>query len=354
MSKTVNHIVDLHSGDDSEGPNDGALLENYLKRELYALLQQDSLVFEFLQEGALDGIWYWDIEKVENEWMSPKFWEVLGYDSSTKKHLASEWQDIIFPEDLAVATQNFHQHLKDPSYPYDQLVRYRHSNGSVVWIRCRGIAIHDPAGKPIRFLGAHIDLTPVMEARQELVRERLRQEEVQQRVVLLEAELNETQSRFLSIQNQLEEEKKQDEATGLLKPRAMQSRLCWLAEIARQSEQELSIIQCQIANREEIEATWGCSELQSKLARLAGLWLEVAPDALIGEWSFDVVTVAVVGRSSSKTRELCDRFDSLIEKNNWSIVAPQVDLHCYTGEMLTGNLEFQLKEIQTTVFSMFL
>ena len=74
--------------------------ENYLKIELYDLLNSDASIFEFIQSGSLDGIWYWDLERPENEWMSPKFWEVLGYEPREKKHLSSEWQDIIFNEDL--------------------------------------------------------------------------------------------------------------------------------------------------------------------------------------------------------------------------------------------------------------
>jgi hypothetical protein len=29
--------------------------------------------FDFIQESALDGLWYWDLEKPEEEWMNPKF-----------------------------------------------------------------------------------------------------------------------------------------------------------------------------------------------------------------------------------------------------------------------------------------
>jgi hypothetical protein len=28
--------------------------------------------FDFIQESALDGLWYWDLEKPEEEWMNPK------------------------------------------------------------------------------------------------------------------------------------------------------------------------------------------------------------------------------------------------------------------------------------------
>ncbi len=144
--------------------------ENYLKNELYNLIKEDSSIFEFIQSGSLDGIWYWDLEKPENEWMSPKFWETLGYNPEDKKNLASEWQNLIFQEDLNIAAKNMEKHLADPNHPYDQIVRYRHKNGSTVWIRCRGMAIRGKNGKPLRMLGAHTDITELKNAENEISR----------------------------------------------------------------------------------------------------------------------------------------------------------------------------------------
>jgi PAS domain S-box-containing protein len=47
-------------------------------------------------------------------------------------------------------------------------VRYRHRDGSTVWVRCRGIVIRDDAGKPIRMLGAHNDYTALKQAEAQL------------------------------------------------------------------------------------------------------------------------------------------------------------------------------------------
>lgn len=110
--------------------------EHPLKKELCSLMQTDTAYFEFIQNGSLDGIWYWDLEKPQEIWMSPRFWETMGYNPKEKKALASEWQDIIFKDDLQVALENFDKHLEDENHPYDQIVRYKHKNGSTVWVRC--------------------------------------------------------------------------------------------------------------------------------------------------------------------------------------------------------------------------
>lgn len=153
---------------------------HYLHQELLDLMQKDSSLFTFLQAGSLDGIWYWDLENTANEWMSPEFWTTLGYDPREKKHLASEWQDLIHPDDLRISLDNFEKHCADPNHPYDQIARYRHKDGSTVWVRCRGIAIRDKSGKPIRMLGAHNDLTE-----QKRVEKELRESEQKWRNILV-------------------------------------------------------------------------------------------------------------------------------------------------------------------------
>jgi PAS domain S-box-containing protein len=136
---------------------------HYLRQELYDLARTDHRIFDFLQDGSLDGIWYWDLERQENRWMSPRFWRLFGYQPAERSHLATEWRAAIHPEDLPGVMKNFERHTADPSHPYDQVVRYLHKDGSIVWVRCRGLIIRDENGKPRRMLGAHTDVTSLKE-----------------------------------------------------------------------------------------------------------------------------------------------------------------------------------------------
>ncbi|MBC7416661.1 MAG: PAS domain-containing protein, partial [Pedobacter sp.] len=133
--------------------------DNYLKSELYSSIKNDEQIFDFIQENCLDGLWYWDLEKPENEWMNPRFWHTLGYNPNEMPHSPSAWQHIINQNDLKAAIDNFQKHLADENHPYDQIVRYRHKEGYTVWIRCKGKAMRDQQGKPTRMLGVHNDIT---------------------------------------------------------------------------------------------------------------------------------------------------------------------------------------------------
>lgn len=133
--------------------------QHYLRRELLHQFQTNPIVFDFLGNATLDGMWYLDLTDPEHEWMDERFWRTLGYDPTTKPHLTSAWQDLIHPDDLTLAMDNLTKHLQDPAYPYDQVVRYTHADGSTVWVRCRGMALRDSSGTPIRMLGAHVNVT---------------------------------------------------------------------------------------------------------------------------------------------------------------------------------------------------
>ncbi len=140
----------------------------YLKKELYALIQSDESIFDFIQESSLDGLCYLDLENPENGWMNAKFWNVLGYNPDEMPHKSAAWQSIINQDDLKVANDNFTKHCNDSNHPYDQVVRYTHKDGSTVYFRCRGLAIRNKDGKPIRMLGAHQDVTELKRREQEL------------------------------------------------------------------------------------------------------------------------------------------------------------------------------------------
>ena len=140
----------------------------YLEAELYQRVRDDPAIFDFLQDGSLDGLWYWDLDNPEHEWLSPRLKECFGYADEDIPNTSAWWQANIFPEDLTIALDNYTQHLSDPHHRYDQIVRYRHRDGSTVWVRCRGIAIRDATGRPIRMLGAHTDVTPIKKVEEAL------------------------------------------------------------------------------------------------------------------------------------------------------------------------------------------
>jgi PAS domain S-box-containing protein len=142
--------------------------DHYLKTELYQRIKTDSSLFEWIERSALDGMWYWDLKDRDHEWLSPRFKQTFGYDRDEVPHHSEWWQKNIFPEDLPRVLENFEKHFNNPDYPFDQVVRYKHKDGSTVWVQCKGEVLRDSNGEPERMIGIHIDLTPLMNAKADL------------------------------------------------------------------------------------------------------------------------------------------------------------------------------------------
>lgn len=88
----------------------------YLKKELYELIRADESIFDFIQKSSLDGLWYWDLEKPENEWMNAKFLTVLGYNTVDMPHKSSAWQNITNQDDLKAVNNGFTKHYAKHTY----------------------------------------------------------------------------------------------------------------------------------------------------------------------------------------------------------------------------------------------
>jgi PAS domain S-box-containing protein len=131
---------------------------HYLEKELYDRITEGDQVFDFLQKSVLDGIWYLDLESPNNEYVSPEFFKVFGYDNAVFSENGKHWTSLIHPDDLKKSEKLMVAHFANPETPFEQIVRYQHKNGSSVWIRCKGIAIRNEVGKPLRMLGVHATL----------------------------------------------------------------------------------------------------------------------------------------------------------------------------------------------------
>jgi diguanylate cyclase (GGDEF)-like protein/PAS domain S-box-containing protein len=270
---------------------------NYLQKELYELIKSDPSIFEFLQEGSLDGIWYWDLENVESEWMSPRFWALFGYDPSEKKHLASEWQGMIDPEDLEIALDNFTKHCENPDHPYDQIVRYTHKDGSSVWVRCRGVAIRDSNGKPIRMLGAHNDVTQV-KLQEQIIREQ-------------NEKLTRTQEKLIELSIT-------DELTQLYNRRYFQTQFNFLIKSASRQNFPISLILLDIDHFKKYNDTYGHTEGDKILNSVGEILKKFAREtdisARIGGEEFAVI---LPGTKKSESESACKRLKELFDSYTW-------------------------------------
>ncbi|MDO8941245.1 MAG: CheR family methyltransferase [Methylicorpusculum sp.] len=139
------------------------------------LLEEELNHLQGLLDSAFAGYWDWNIPK-GTEYFSDTFKSMLGYEDEEFPNVPETWQKLIFSEDLPSVTEKFERHVASHGEePYYNEVRYRHKNGSTVWVICAGRVVQwTDNGEPVRMVGCHIDITQMHQRLDELVEANLR------------------------------------------------------------------------------------------------------------------------------------------------------------------------------------
>jgi PAS domain S-box-containing protein len=74
----------------------------------------------------------------------------------------------LHPDDLPRVEQALRAYLAGETAEYSVEFRARHRDGSYRWILSRGVAVRDAVGRPVRFVGTRIDITPLKRIEEEL------------------------------------------------------------------------------------------------------------------------------------------------------------------------------------------
>ena len=152
---------------------DGFILDITERKESAAQVEHQRWLYEQIIDRALAGFWDWYIQQ-DYEYLSPKFKQTFGYADHEMANHPSSWQQLAFAEDLVAVQQNFARHLESRGeVPFDNEVRYRHRDGSLIWIRCIGTVVEwDAKGQAVRMIGCHINIS-LDKARSEQIQQQL-------------------------------------------------------------------------------------------------------------------------------------------------------------------------------------
>ena len=119
-------------------------------------------------EGSNLGVWDWDVEA--GTVLFSRLWkEMLGYSEAEIGNSLDEWEKRVHPDDLALTLEKV-QACFDGTVPqYESDHRVLCKDGGYKWIRDRGqVVTRDDAGKPLRMIGTHSDITAYKQAEQQI------------------------------------------------------------------------------------------------------------------------------------------------------------------------------------------
>ncbi|MFC3908651.1 diguanylate cyclase domain-containing protein [Legionella dresdenensis] len=147
-------------------------LEGKLMAREYSenLFRENQALYDLILDKTTDGWWDVNIETRACR-ISPKLYHSLGYESGSFPPTINFFKEHALPEDYNAMDANLLNHLNTQGKSaFTQEMRYRHRNGSICWILCRGQGILDPDGKIRRIVGTHLDITPLKKTQAELSR----------------------------------------------------------------------------------------------------------------------------------------------------------------------------------------
>jgi PAS domain S-box-containing protein len=110
-----------------------------------------------LQSGNV-GLWDWDIG-TDAIYLSPEWKAQLGFADDEMENRAELFNELLHPDDRETVRLRQDAALSGANVIYDVEVRLRHRDGGWRWIHTRGRVLRDAAGRPVRMIGVHSDVT---------------------------------------------------------------------------------------------------------------------------------------------------------------------------------------------------
>ncbi|HMP79210.1 MAG TPA: diguanylate cyclase [Pirellulaceae bacterium] len=128
-----------------------------LRRATQALRESEER-YALAAQGANDGLWDWNV-RTGSVYYSPRFTELLGYESQQWTDSGHEWLSRIHVDERDAFAQITGGEHNTPDTHFDINMRMVHRDGSYRWMLCRGIYLRDAAGNLVRMAGSLTDIT---------------------------------------------------------------------------------------------------------------------------------------------------------------------------------------------------
>ncbi|MCG8564141.1 MAG: sigma 54-interacting transcriptional regulator [Desulfobacterales bacterium] len=115
--------------------------------------------YHYALTATEDGIWDWNLED-DTGYLSPRYYEMLGYQPDEFAVDGKVWVSMIHPGDRAQVLKKIVELIQHRKESYRATYRLRLKNGKYRWFRNRAIVVkRNDKGVPVRLVGAQTDIT---------------------------------------------------------------------------------------------------------------------------------------------------------------------------------------------------
>ena len=128
------------------------------KKKFELRLREAEERFQLVSMATNDAIWDWDL--VTNAvWWNDGFCRLFGYAPEAVEPNLESWTSRLHPEDKERVSGGVHRLIAEGGTAWSDEYRFRRADASHADIFARGYVIRDAGGKPVRMIGAMMDVS---------------------------------------------------------------------------------------------------------------------------------------------------------------------------------------------------
>ncbi|MBD3179614.1 MAG: PAS domain S-box protein [Candidatus Latescibacteria bacterium] len=168
----VNSVPQFREGEKKPFQVYSTFLDITARRKVENKLRESEKRLRYTLAATTDGIWYWNFETGKLTF-SPRYYQMLGYETGEFEASYESWKKLIHPDDLAGALDRAESWLKNREGPYENQFRLRRRDGSYIYVLSHGEVVkRDSRGGAVLMVGNHMDISEKVRWEQSLIETR--------------------------------------------------------------------------------------------------------------------------------------------------------------------------------------
>ncbi len=136
-------------------------------------LRESEERFQIIARATNNAVWDWNL-LTNQMWWNDGVYKLFGYSQEEVGDYVDWWFQYIHPDNRSRIVSDIHAVINSGEQFWSNEYRFRRSDDSYAYIFERGYVVHDNTGKPVRMIGAMMDISERKRVQQELQRQNLR------------------------------------------------------------------------------------------------------------------------------------------------------------------------------------
>jgi len=137
---------------------DGAIFDITERKRAQEKLGISDLRLNMVSKASGAVVWDWNLITDELDW-NEEYYKVFGYSEIDTLPTIESWSDFVHKDDVENTLDGLYKAINSGETNWTAEYRFRKKDGSYAFTLDWGTVIHDEKGKPVRMIGAMLDIT---------------------------------------------------------------------------------------------------------------------------------------------------------------------------------------------------